>query len=172
MAEAPDSAPKEDRRLFRPYRAFLTILVLIGALGLSALILRGIINTLDRLPSADRMDRLEVVDVRALRACADDLGRLEVRARKDAARALERGTEWRPALDALEIERLKIVARCRLDDPRGDPAIQQLARGATALENLLRTYTLVFDRIENDGRPEQDDLKAALRTLRPMLDER
>ena len=70
-----DDRPADERRQHRPYRQFLAIVVIGSALALSGVALRGIINTLDRLPRADTMDRPEIVDVRALRACAADLER-------------------------------------------------------------------------------------------------
>lgn len=173
VASDVDNTPRseDERRRFRPYRRFLAVLVLTGALGLSGLILRGIINTLDRLPSAHELDRLEVVDVRALRACAEDLEKLEAKARRAAARTLERSEPWVPTVDALELERLKIVARCRLDEPRGDPATTELNRAATALENVLRAYTLMFERLRAEGEPEREEMKAALRALSPLLED-
>lgn len=171
VADADGARPRdEERRRFRPYRRFLAVLVLIGSLGLSGLILRGIVNTLDRLPSAETMDRLEVVDVRALRACAEDLERLELQARKVAARALERDEPWAPHAEALETERLRVVARCRLDEPGSDPAINELTRAANALEGVLRTYALAFERVQTEGGPERDEMKAALRALQPLLE--
>lgn len=170
MADGDRRPQDEERRRFRPYRRFLAVLVLVGAFGISGLILRGIINTLDRLPSVETMDRLDVVDVRALRACATDLERLEVRARKDAANTLEKDLPWVPVLRTLETERLRVVARCRLDESREDPAIQELSRAATALENVLRVYTLAFERIKNEGGPERDEMRAAVRAVEPLLE--
>lgn len=174
MAPAGDNPhPRdEERRQLRPYRLFLSLLLAIAIFGLCGIILRGIINTLDRLPTAETMQRLDVVDVRALRACAEDLGRLEAHTRAEAARALgaQSPPPWDTLRRALEVERLTIVARCRLDEDSQDPALLELKRASTALESLLRTYTLMFERLDKEGGAARDELQEALRALRPLID--
>jgi len=174
VAPAGDNPPHpdEERRQLRPYRLFLVVMLAIAIIGLCGMILRGIINTLDRLPSAETMQRLEVVDVRALRACSEDLGRLEARTRRDAARALSEqdAISWNTLQHSLEVERLTIVARCRLDEPQGDPAVLELARASTAMENLLRSYTLFFERLHKEGGAARDELHDALQAVQPLLE--
>ena len=168
----------EERRQLRPYRRFLALLLVVAIVGLCGLILRGIIRTLDRLPSAESMQRLEVVDTRALAACAEDLERLEARVRRAGADALGRAApaeapdDFDTVARGLETERLKVVARCRLDEPRGDPIITELAHAAAALERLLRAYALLVQRFGAEGRPDVQELREALDRARAQLQAR
>ncbi len=159
----------EERKQLRPYRVFLALLIIICLTALCGMVLRGIVNTLDRLPSTATMQRLDEVDVRALRACADDLGKLEGRIRERAGDTVvgEADLSWEQSRQAFELERLQIVARCRLDEPGADPAVQELARAATALENVTRTYTLLFERLNNQQ--SGHEFQSALGTVRQLL---
>lgn len=162
----------EERRQLRPYRVFLALLIIVGLTALCGMVLRGIVNTLDRLPSTATMQRLDEVDVRALGACADDLVKLELRVRERVAEtvASESDRPWEQSRQAFELERLQVVARCRLDEPGTDPATQELARAATAVESLVRTYTLLFERLNNERTAQDLEFKDALRSVRRLLD--
>lgn len=166
---------EEERRQLRPYRRFLAFLLAIAIVVLCALVLRGIIRTLDRLPSMEAMQRLEVVDTRALAACAEDLERLELRVRRAGSDALGQAEALPPPDDfetvvaELETERLKVVARCRLDEPRGDPAMEELARAAASVERLLRDYVLLVQRFGAEGRTESRETQEALGRARELL---
>ena len=165
----------EERRQLRPYRRFLAILLAISITGLCALILRGIVRTLDRLPSTETMQRLEVVDSRAIAACAEDLERLEARVRKAGGEALALAEpapapeDFETVANTLETERLTVVARCRLDEPRGDVALEELARAAVGVEELLRAYTLLVQRHSVEVRTESREIGEALERARTSL---
>lgn len=176
MAERGRLAPEEDeRRKNRPYRRLLTSLFVLAAAILCALTLRGIIRTLDRLPSVDRLHQPDQVDTRALIACADDLMKLEAATRRLAARALTETNPtgplvpWAEHTRALEIERLSVVARCRLSEPADDPAVRDLARAASALEALMRSYGLLYDRFRAEGHASHRDAVRAISSARAAL---
>lgn len=167
----------EERRRNRPYRRFLGILFAIVVTAASVVVLRGIIRTLDRLPSAEGINRPKIVDVRALRACAEDLERLEGRVRRVARKALtetitEDAPDWVALSQSLEVERLTIVARCRLDEPTHDPAADALRRAATAIEDLLRTYGLLYARFLSEGVPRSIEVHSAAKEALRQLDKR
>lgn len=154
----------EEKKALRPYRRFVGVLFALTIVVLSVLILRGIIRSLDRLPSAESLHRPSHVDTRALRACAEDLEKLELRIRTVGAQALKEvaGPDWSAQEQALEVERLTIVARCHLDQPTSDPAAQDLAVAAGAIERLLRTYGLLHARHVAEGQPLSKEAAEAL----------
>lgn len=169
---------EEERRHLRPYRRFLAVVLLIAISAFSWFVLDGIIRALDRLPSAAAMQRLEVVDDRALLACTEDLGKLELRVRQAASLLLAAApaptppTDWESQADLLETRRLEIVARCRLDEPGSDAAQRALARAAAHIEQLLRSYSLLEARFAVEGRPAASEAARALQDARQTLEAR
>lgn len=170
-------SPEEERRSLRPYRRFVRILFFLAILAFAAIIIRGIVRTLDRLPSVDRLHQLEHVDERALRACADDLERIEVRVRKLGGETLALPpsktidpASWRTAMDQIEVERLRVVARCRLQDGSDDPVVVDLLAASNSIEALARSYQFLFARHASEGLPHSERARAsiqqALETLR------
>ena len=151
-----------EKKSLRPYRRFVRVLFFLAIAAFCAILLRGIVNTLDRLPTAETLDRPERVDDRALRACAIDLDKLEARVRAGGAEALGAPSSaeapekaWKTKVDAIELERLKIVARCHLEDDPDDPAARDLAEAAQRLENLIRSYNFLHSRhLESGARRE------------------
>ncbi len=159
----------EEGKALRPYRRFVRILFALAIVGFCAIILRGIIRTLDRLPSVERLDRLERVDDRALRACAEDLDKLEARVRVAGGEALSRAPEpdvneeaWKVTADAIEVDRLRIVARCRLEEAPSDPAAADLLAAAQAIEALIRSYHFLHARHVAEGLPESTQAREAI----------
>jgi hypothetical protein len=149
---------EEERRQLRPYRRFVIILFVVVLVALCAFVLRGIIRTLDRLPSISTFQKLDSVDERALLACADDLDKLNLRTRREAGRVFTEipgpkstADGWEPIGNKLEQERLQIVARCRLDEAGEDPVAQDLHRAADEMEEVLRSYSLLYARHKEDG---------------------
>lgn len=156
----------EEKKALRPYRRFVGLLFALTILLLSVLILRGIIRSLDRLPTAGTLARPAVVDTRALRACAEDLEKLEARTRLVGGQALAHreptNPDWAAQEQGLEVERLTIVARCHLDQPSGDPVVQDLSGAANAVERLIRTYGLLHARLVAEGHPLSKEVAEAL----------
>lgn len=154
MAE-PRSEEEREAVANRPYRRLVGGVFAILVVVLCGGLIRGVVRAIDRLPSAATLERPAVVDVRALRACAEDLDKLEVKIRQSAAKAFGEAPApddgWNAARDAHELERITIVARCRLDEPTEDAAIHDLERAAEGLESLLRAYNLLHARHVDDG---------------------
>lgn len=170
MSQAEKLPDAEERRQLRPYRRVVG-LIFVALLVFGAVVtLRGIIRHLDRLPSVDALYKTPTVDVRALRACAEDLEKLEARVRVVAGRAFsepppEEGPapEWQTVTSELELERLSIVARCRLSEPSDDPAVKDLEDAATHVESLMRSYALQYGRHVEDGVHESRETRRALK---------
>ncbi len=168
-----------ERRELRPYRRFVIALFALAIAVLCGFVLRGIVRTLDRLPSSAGLYRPDRVDDRALRACGEDLERLEARVRRAAGEALGRGPEargsdraWAAVATKLELERLGVVARCHLEEPGQDPAQQALAGAAERLEALVGVYGLLVAREEREALPESEALRRALERAAAVLDAR
>ncbi len=178
-AEQAASQHQEDRRQYRPYRRFVAGIFGVCTVLLCGVILVGIINSLDRLPSVHGLRSPEVVDTRALRACSDDLAKLKKLVQKGAGRLFSGGQaamdplqEWKSFADPIELERLKIVARCKLHDSGDDPAANSLLQAATALESLLRAYALAHARYREGGLPRALETEKALKKADALLKER
>lgn len=179
MSEATPSARDEERRSLRPYRRFVQLLFTLAIMGLCAVILRGIVRTLDRLPSVETLDRLELVDERALRACAEDLDKLEARVRLAAGDALAAAPggpanveRWRATTEAIEVDRLRIVARCRLEEGSDDPVVRDLRLAGQSIESLIRSYHFLFARHQAEGVPESQSAREAVKRARDALESR
>ena len=167
----------DERRQNRPYRRLVAVLFGIAILALVSLFMRGIVRTLDRLPSASVEAHNGAVDVRALRACADDLEKLEFHIRRSAsalfAQSIPNETnmpDWRTIALPFEVERLNISARCGLEgDGQEIPAVRDLAIASSEIEALLRAYALLYDRHREDGakrsREARHAIDRALKTL-------
>lgn len=165
----------EEKRQLVPYRRFVRVVFFILLTILCAFVLRGIIRSLDRMPSATRSS--VTVDVRALRACAEDLASLERRLRLSAAELMGRpGTEpaetWQTFAGKLELERLAIVTRCNLDDPSPDPAVNDLRTAASEIEAMASSYGLLYDRLKADGREHSREATEAIRRAATALETR
>jgi hypothetical protein len=159
----------EERRQLRPYRRLVALIFTVALIVASVFVLRGIIRHLDRLPSVDAIHQPASVDLRALKACADDLEKLEARVRVLAGKAFaavpvegEKAAEWQALAAGLELERVTIVARCRLHEPSSDVVVKDLETAANAIENLLRSYALIYGRHVEDGISQSVDARRAL----------
>lgn len=175
MSSGPDTRPAalSEEEQNRPYRRFVRVVFFLAIAALCGVVLRGIVRHLDRLPSANTLARPAHVDVRALRACADDLERLEARTRKEAGRWYtlpnpEPGG-WGAVGRQLEVERLSIVARCRLDEATEDPAARDLALAAEGIEGLLRSYSLLYNRLIEDGLRHAKESREAIERANAAL---
>lgn len=160
----------EERKQLRPYRRLVGAIFAVAVVVACVLVMRGIIRHLDRLPSLEGLAKPKVVDVRGLRACAEDLERLEVRIRTSAGLAFTElpvdgaaESPWDVHAKALELERLQIVARCRLNEPTTDGAVADLEKAVGELEELLRAYSLLYARHEESGIPHAKEAREALR---------
>ena len=93
----------------------------------------------------------------------------QIRARAGQAFAADRGrpeSNWAAAARELELERLRIIGRCRLEEDTDDAVQADLALAAESAEELLRQYNLLYARFEKSGRPEAEATRnAALRAL-------
>ncbi|MCK6550941.1 hypothetical protein L6R52_34205 [Myxococcota bacterium] len=163
-------AEAEERKQLRPYRRLVGAIFAIAVVVACVLVFRGIIRHLDRLPSLEGLDKPKVVDVRALRACAEDLDRLELRIRTLAGQAFAElpvegaaQSPWDVHAKQLELERLSIVARCRLNEPTTDGAVADLEKAVGELEELLRSYSLLYARHKESGIPSSKEAREALR---------
>lgn len=160
----PDAASEHEAN--RPYRRLVGVVFGVAVVVLCTFVLRAVVRAIDRLPTAAALERPAVVDARALRACAEDLERLEAKIRASAARAFGEApgvpSTWAAARDAHELEHLAIVARCRLDEPTEDAAVHDLERAAGDLEGLLREYNLLMARHLADGLPHAAEAREAL----------
>lgn len=155
----------EERRQLRPYRRFVLAVFGLTFVAMMGFMLRGIIRHLDRMPSIESFERLDTVDSRALRACAEDLLKLEIQIRTVAGTRLAAVDNPVPAeqiWENFERDRLTIVARCQLDDGRDDSAAQEVASGADALELLIRGFALLEERHTKEVRPHSDDARSRL----------
>ncbi len=177
MVEPGQETREEERRQLRPYRRFVRIVFFLAMGLLCVLVLRGIIRSLDRMPSADGMRPNGPVDDRALRACAEDLEKLERHLRTSAAEILGRDPEvpgegWTAFARGFEMERLTIVARCNLDNGSDDPAVHDLQIAASAIEDLGRSYALMYERHKENGLPRSREAIEALRRVNETLKNR
>lgn len=178
MEAQEERAESAERRANRPYRRFVGGVFVLVLAVIATGVLRGIIQRLDRLPSVESFLGPERVDDRALLACAEDLGRLELRIRTTAGRSFARDPETEPRVDwpeeaaKLETERVRIVARCRLHESAGDAVVADLETASDRLEALLRSYNLLLARHEDDGERAATEARAALRRARSALDSR
>ncbi len=182
MTKKPEQAAaeqQEDRRQYRPYRRFVAAIFGVCTVLLCGVILVGIINSLDRLPSVHGLRCPDIVDTRPLRACSDDLSKLKNVIQKGAGRLFSGGQaamdplkEWKEFADPIELERLKIVARCKLHDSSDDPAANSLLQAATSLESLLRAYALAHARYRESGLPRALETEKALKNAEALLKER
>lgn len=169
----------EERHQLRPYRRLVMAIFSIVLVLICVLILRGIVRHLDRLPSVAAIAKPKVVDLRALRACAEDLERLEGRVRSAAGlvfaalppdpRAAAAGAgpnvspmTWDELARPLEVERIGIVARCRLNEPSEDVAVRDLEHAAGQIEELMRSYALLYARHLEGGLPHALDARSTL----------
>ena len=177
---AVEAKETEEKKQLRPYRRFVGILFTIAVVVTSTVILRGIIRHLDRMPSVDESKKPAIVDVRALRACSEDLERLEARLLATAGTWLSQlpaegesaPKEWEPLSRQFEIDRLGIVARCNLSDPSSDPAITDLQEASNELESVIRAYGLLYSRHLEDGLPHAVEARAALKRANTALSAR
>ena len=163
---ADDDQDVVEKRANRPYRRFVGVIFALTITILSILILRGIIRSIDRMPTADALSRPGHVDTRALRACAEDLEKLEAKIRLAGSTALGKAEDtdppWPATEQALEVERLHIVARCHLESGEDDPAVQDLATASSAIERLIRNYGLLHARHLSEGMSISAEAKEAL----------
>ncbi|MBI4814879.1 MAG: hypothetical protein HY791_01395 [Deltaproteobacteria bacterium] len=171
-----ETSPRTEHEQNRPYRRAVALLFTASLVGICGLVLRGIIAQLDRMPAIERPG---TVDTRALRACADDLLRLEESARKLAGRTYseagdmaEAADSWVNKISALETERASIVGRCALDRATDDVAVRELERAAGHVEDLMRSYRLTLSRHFEDGRGSSREARKAVERARASLSAR
>ncbi|MBI2378375.1 MAG: hypothetical protein HYV07_30530 [Deltaproteobacteria bacterium] len=173
MADAPERASSRgaESEQNRPYRRVVALVFTLSVAAICGLIFRGIVRHLDRMPAHERPG---TVDTRALKACAEDLLRLEESVRKLAGRAFSEPNAAEPILDQfgeLEEERSRIVARCTLDQPN-DPASLELERASSKIEDSARSYRLLFHRHHDDGQAASREARAAIERARSILSKR
>jgi hypothetical protein len=169
----------EEKRQLRPYRRLVGIIFTVAVVIASVVILRGIIRHLDRMPTVDALSKPAVVDVRALRACAEDLGKLEVSVRQSAGALISQvpldekpAGDWESLSRQLEIDRLGIVARCRLNEPSDDAVVSDLETASSELDALIRAYALLYSRHVGSGLPHAIEARAALKRANAAISAR
>jgi hypothetical protein len=171
LTEETKDLPEEEKRQLRPYRRFVRIVFFVFLSVLCFVVLRGIIRSLDRMPTSGVRPN-GPVDDRALRACVEDLERLERRLRTAAGELLagDSSTEsWQTFVQPYELDRLGIVARCNLDADSDDPVVRDLKVAASAVEDLARSYALAYDRHKENGLPRSKDVASALQRANDAL---
>ena len=173
----PGATSDEDRRQYRPYRRFVRIVFFLAVGVMTALILRGIIRSLDRMPTPADVRPTGPVDIRALRACAEDLEKLEARLRSAAGKLLARSPSgkvesWHTFIQPFELDRLSVVARCKLDEPSSDPAVADLSAASSAIEELARSYSLIYEQHKKDGWEQSRESTEALLRANKRLKQR
>jgi hypothetical protein len=160
---------REEAVANRPYRRFVGVMFALAITAICGLLLRIIVRQLDRLPSAAALDRPATVDHRALLACAEDLERLQADVLRQAGKTFGEPTTgrhvWAEAASRLELERLRLVARCHLDAPSVG-AQAELGRAADAIEGLIRGYTLLHGRLAEDGALRAVEAQTAIESAR------
>jgi hypothetical protein len=168
----PKAHVDEEKKALRPYRRLVIGLFVVIALSLVINVVRGITQHLDRLPSVDTHagPRTGVVDVRALMACRVDLERLESRIRSAAGTYLSASPEqrrkhpsWESVADDMERERVEIVNRCNLEEAGSETLARSLSVAADAIENLLRSYTLLYARFVDTALEQSAEAQQSLR---------
>lgn len=171
------SRVEEERRALRPYRRLVFAIFAIFVVVSSVLVLRGIVRHLDRLPALAPSETPKKLDARALRACSEDLSRLESTFRKEAgplfgAPFVSRETalrRWDVLTSQVELERIAIVVRCALNGPPIDRASTHLAEAATRLEDAIREHTLLFQRHVNSSQARARETRRALQRAEHAL---
>lgn len=148
----------EQKRALRPYRrlVFGAFFLFLGIAG--ALVLRGIIRHLDRLPAPEPHRKELRLDARALSACLDDLKKLHLGFKKGTAtrfvETYESPTEARLKWTAFQTETeqklIKMTSRCQGGDPE-DPLGHAYLRADQAFADLIRMYSLLFERFVQEG---------------------
>jgi hypothetical protein len=184
MAEGEETPPSEaaeteERKQLRPYRRLVGVIFTVAVVVAAVVILRGIIRHLDRMPSVDALSKPARVEVRALRACAEDLGKLEAIVRQNAGLLFSQvpaedqaPVDWEQISRPLEIERLGIVARCRLNEPSSDPAVGELEKASNEIDALIRAYALLYSRHLESALPHAIEARAALKRAGAALSAR
>jgi hypothetical protein len=165
----PEIETEEKKRL-RPYRRLVGVLFAVAIVVGAVVILRGIIRHLDRMPSADTLQKPQLVDVRALRACAEDLKLLEAKIREAAATALSTTPAenqipptWESLSRPFVLDRISIEARCRLNEKGTDPVVQDLDTAASEIDAVLSSYQLLYSRNLEAMVPHAQNAQAALK---------
>lgn len=177
--EPPEPVETEERRQLRPYRRLVGVLFTVAVSVAAVIILRGIIRHLDRMPTAGVPDKSTVVDVRALRACAEDLEKLEARVRQGASAAFgvlpaedRAPADWESIAHPFEVDRLSIVARCHLEEPTTDTIVTDLEAASNEIEALIRSYALLYGRHSEDGLPHALEARRILKRAGAALSAR
>lgn len=179
MTEDEQGVESAEKRELRPYRRLVVAIFAAVILAAGVFVLRGIVRHLDRLPTVDKLEKPSVVDVRGLRACAEDLDRLETRVREGAGKMLaslsrdqERMTAARELTEELSLELLRIVARCRLHEVSSDPVVADLEAAANELELMIRAFAVLYDRHAEDVLPHSVEARRTLERATAQLRER
>ena len=161
-----------EQQQLRPYRyivgAFLAVIFAV----LITFLVNGIVKHLDRLPSVDQYRQLQTVDSRALKACALDLKQLELQIRNQAGKILSqpKAGAHEQVWQSFEEQRLKIVARCKLNQESSDPAHISLAKSAELVESELRSFHLLLAKFNRESKEYASEFQAELRRFEALLD--
>lgn len=158
------SEPQAEEQL-RPYRRLVRILFFIAVILGVGLIFRGVIFNLDQMPTSG-LPKASTVNKNTLRLCANQLQDLERRIRAQAALALTAPppakSRWAEQVEGFEKRRLRIIARCRLDEASEDPVRLRLKEGAQTLSAELRAYTRLEQRFQEEVLPRMTELEEQL----------
>ena len=135
-------------------------------------LVNGIVRHLDRLPSIDQYQQLRTVDSRALKACALDLQQLEIKIRNQAGKILTepQAGAHEEVWQSFEERRLKIVARCKLNQESSDPAHVSLAKSAELVESELRSFHLLLEKFNRESKEYASEFQAEIRRFKTLLE--
>jgi hypothetical protein len=156
---------KSEQQQLRPYRRLVTTVFVLGVIALFAFVGRGIIGHLDRMPSVDQFAQPDFVDHRALKACAEDLNKLERLVRKEAAILFTSigPTPHEPVWQSLKKDRLKIIARCMLNEDGTHPAHHSLQVAAENIESQIRSFYLLYEKHQIESAEYSSQSREAIR---------
>ena len=161
-----------EQQQLRPYRyivgAFLAVIFAV----LIIFLVNGIVKHLDRLPSVEQYRQLQTVDGRALKACALDLKQLELKIRTQAGKILSqsKADPHEQIWQSFEEQRLKIVARCKLNQESSDLAHISLAKSAELVESELRSFHLLLAKFNRESQEYSAEFQAEIQRFESLLE--
>jgi len=172
-AESQSKAREQERQQLRPYRRLVTALFTIGVMGLCGFMGRGIIHHLDRMPSADQFTQPSAIGHRALQACAEDLSRLERQTRGSLSNLFKhnRRTPHESVWQKLEHDRLRIIARCKLNHEWNPPlpAVSSLKTAADNIQSQIRSFHLLYSKYQRESAEYSTQSKHSIREATELL---
>ncbi|MEE2901865.1 MAG: hypothetical protein VYC39_06020 [Myxococcota bacterium] len=166
-----NTGQKSEQQQLRPYRYVVGVFLAIIFAILMTFLVNGIVRHLDRLPSVEQYRQLQTVDSRALKACGLDLQQLEINIRNQAGKILSqpKAGAHEEVWQSFEEKRLKIVARCKLNQESLDPAHVSLAKSAELVESELRSFHLLLAKFNRESKEYASEFQAEILRFDALL---